>query len=392
MNSYKRKERKQIITIIVTFAVVLALIVVYNVIRNMNFDDSGDSTDDEGEAGTFQIIDEDYKNVTELSYVHDGEELKFKVVDGKWTLADDPDFPLDQTTVSYMAGAISDYGAYRKFEYDSEKFSDYGFDKPTYKISVTYYDKDKDSFRTRSYVIGSKNPVTGYYYFHEDGDKYLYSINDALFQYFDYTKEELFSADKIPDPDLKDIVDITAEYNGETYVLEPRDETDESDTADDSDTSKDEKDPVETLMDVLTRDIKLSYKTCVDYTKSDDNNIKYGFDNPTLKLTVNYKEYEKVEAVSGASEATIVKDKSCTLIFGSVVTPAEETNTESDDSSAENDTAEDAENTENNDTTESTESKIYLKIDGSHITYQINYSLYEKILSYFTEVDTEVDE
>lgn len=387
MNSYKRKERKQIITIIVTFAVVLALIVVYNVVRNMNIDDSDDSTDDGGVAGTFQIIDEDYKNVSALSYIHDGEELKFKVVDGKWTLADDPDFPLDQTTVSYMAGAISDYGAYRKFEYNSEKSSDYGFDNPTYKISVTYYDKDKDSFRTRSYVIGSKNPVTGYYYFHEDGDKYLYSINDALFQYFDYTKKELFSADKIPDPDIDDIVDITAEYNGETYVLEPRDETDETNTTDDSDASKDEKYPVESLMDTLTRDINLSYETCVEYTKSEGDSEKYGFDEPALRLTIHYKEYEKVDAESGSSEATIVKDKSCTLIFGSVVTPAEETNTESDDSSAENDSTENAENTESNDATESTESKIFLTLDGSNITYQIDYSLYEKILAYFTEVD-----
>ena len=390
MNSYKRRERKQIITIIVTFAVVLALIVVYNVVRNINSDNSDDMPDDKGVEGTFQIIDEDYKNVSALSYVHDWEELKFKVVDGKWTLEDDPDFPLDQTTVSYMAAAISDYGGFRRIDYDPEKYSDYGFDEPTYKISVTYYDKAKDSFRTRSYVIGLKNPVTGYYYFYEDGDKYLYSINDTLFQYFDYTKEELFISDKITGPNLKDIVDITAEYNGQTYVIEPRDETDEVDTTDDSDTSKDEKDPVESLMDILTRDIKLSYKTCVDYKKSEDDNAKYGFDDPTLKLTIHYKEYEKVDAESGVSEATIVKDKSCTLIFGSVVTATEESNTESEDSSSENDgteSAESTESTESTDTTENTESKIYLKFEGSNIKYQIDYSICEKILAYFTEAN-----
>ena len=122
MNSYKRRERKQIITIIVTFAVVLALIVVYNVVRNINSDTSDDMPDDKGVEGTFQIIDEDYKNVSALSHVHDWEELKFKVVDGKWTLEDDPDFPLDQTTVSYMAAAISDYGGFRRIDYDPEKY------------------------------------------------------------------------------------------------------------------------------------------------------------------------------------------------------------------------------------------------------------------------------
>ena len=85
-------------------------------------------------------------------------------------------------------------------------------------------------------------------------------------------------------------------------MIEPRDETDEVDTTDDSDTSKDEKDPVESLMDILTRDIKLSYKTCVDYKKSEDDNAKYGFDDPTLKLTIHYKEYEKVDAESGVSK------------------------------------------------------------------------------------------
>ena len=73
--------------------------------------------DDKGVEGTFQIIDEDYKNVSALSYVHDWEELKFKVVDGSGRLKTTPTSRLINNCVVY-GSRISDYGGFRRIDYD----------------------------------------------------------------------------------------------------------------------------------------------------------------------------------------------------------------------------------------------------------------------------------
>ena len=317
MNSKKRKEIKQIVTLCVCAAVIIALVIVYSIIQN-NADAEGEDTEalpDVGISGQFTIIDEDYTRITALSYDYINESLAFHVENSTWQLDGDAAFPVDQEKLIMMAQAISDYGGYRQMVYDSTKDSAYGFDDPLYKISATYLEDDDTTAYTREYMIGNKNNLTGYYYFHVTGDTSVYMVNDALFTYFNYIKKDIFKADSLPAPELDDIIDLTVDYNGTEQVLTPAEESD--DTADTADTdTQSPADPVAVIMEALTQKVKLSYDTQIDYDVTDADVTEYGLDNPGLTLKLHYYDYEEVTTDTGISSAKIQKETNFSLHFG----------------------------------------------------------------------------
>ncbi|MCD8311460.1 MAG: DUF4340 domain-containing protein [Firmicutes bacterium] len=393
MNSKKRKEMRQIRTIIISAVVLLLLIVVYFVITNVSTDDDDDDTTEtaEGEEGTFTIIDEDYTDMTALSYTYSGETVSMHVSDDgtEWLLDDDESYPLNQETVYYMAAAISDYGGYRRLDYVEDNFSVYGFDDPTYEITATYTDDDGDEYTNHCYV-GAENSLTGYYYFWVEDDTYVYMVGDALFEYYSYTLATLFVGEDVPTPDVDDIISLEIEYDGTTYEVDlaveeettaedtSSDDTSSDDTSSD-DTSSDEDDgdaPVNVIMSGLQYDIHLTYTYNVAYGVDEDGMVEYGLDDPTATLTLHYYDYVDVDTDDGVSSASIQQEITFVLYFGDTFTVTEETSSDEDTTSEDTSSEEDATSSE-----DTTTEYIYIAADGSECVYRMLYEDFVTMLA-----------
>lgn len=318
MNSKKRRERKQMITLAVVAAVVLLLVIVYFIVRNAT-SDGGEETQPKlpeiGETGTFTIVDENYMNVTSLSYKYNDTELKFHIEDSKWVLDEDTSFPLDQEKLVHMSQAISDFGGYGRYVYDKDRASSYGTDDPMFDISVTYIENGGDSTHTRRFLIGKQNAVSGYYYFYEDGDKSIYTINDAIFQYFRYTKESLFAATAAPSPDAGDVIALTVEYDGGVYAYDA--ETDGVTDNEDSDS------PVIKIMAAMPKSPQLQYGALEAYGADDEKYAEYGLADPAMRVVLKYKEYTSVSTSDGGSSAQMSKEQEFVMLFGDRFTVGE---------------------------------------------------------------------
>lgn len=356
MNSKKRKERKQMITLGIAAAVIIALVVVYAMISNGfdGNDEESETTLEPMDIGTFTIIEENYSMMTKLSYTYNDKTIDLEVVNSEWALAEDHDYPLDMEKVMLMTQAISDYGGYRRLAYNEANMSAYGFDDPLYDITATYYESDGEKTYSRRYLIGDKNELTGYYYFYEDGSDYIYMVTNALFEYFGYTKSELFAVDDVPAPELEDISAMTVTKKGEDPVSleipEAAAEENEDGTINYS--------PVELIMDTLMFDVKLKYKNHVDYAVSEAKLAEYGLVAPELTIKLDYTKYTTVSTEDGTSGAEISLDDTFTIMFG-----AKTTVTETDDEGNE---------TENE--------VVYVTVDESDIVYTVDADHYTEIL------------
>ena len=153
MNSKKRKERREIITLAVVCAVILVLIVV----NGDSAETTGPSELGPGQDGVFTITEEDFTLMTKLSYTVNGGTVSLHAdALGRWALDEDEKFPVDQEKVAMMAQAISDFGGFRRYFYDSSLASDYGTDEPKLEITATYYnDTSLTTAHERHLILGS---------------------------------------------------------------------------------------------------------------------------------------------------------------------------------------------------------------------------------------------
>ncbi len=360
MNSRKRKERKQMLTVAIFAAVLLLLIVVYFIITNtINGADGGETTDTDPlmDIGTFTVIDENYAELTAISYTYAGETLTFNLSGTSWVLEDDPDFPADQVKLAYMAQAVSDYGGFRRIEYTDASIENYGFDEPKFDISATYTDEKGES-HTNRIRIGDQNSLTGYYYFYLDGSDYVYMVNSSLFEYFSYSKLALFTSYETPDPDVEDMLALS--------ISSPNLDADKIDieipeaAAEEDENGKIEYSPAENIMSALYHDLHLDANHCVAYGVTDEEASKYGLDLPVLTVELDYLRYQVVSTEEGTSDAEISFEDSFTVYFGDKFT---ETATDEDGK-------------------ETTLEKIYFtSAYNTEIVYSADYAAYLEILA-----------
>ncbi len=354
MNSKKRKERKQMITVAVAAAVLLVLIVLYFVITNTaNGNDGTDTTDTlptNIDIGTFAVADENYNDLTAIEYTYKDETVSLEYTGKKWILKDDPDFPLDEEKVFYMAQSISDYGGFRRLAYTDTSIEDYGFDEPLYDISATYTD-DGDEYTNR-FRVGDQNKLTGYYYFYKDGSDYVYMINNTLFTYYSYLKNDLFVSYDVPDPDLKDINALTlfTPDSGEDGIKieipdEPAKETEDGTI---------EYSAAEKIMAELFHELHLDYRHHAAYGIDGKKLADYGLDTPALTVKLDYLRYQSVATEEGTSSAQISFEDTFTVHFGDKFTVTEK----------------------DEDGKETATEKIYFMTEYSSVVYSADYAAY----------------
>ena len=68
------------------------------------------------EAGTIPLSSFAVEDLTAIQYTWQGQTVYLAYEEGVWTLADDPDYHLDQTKCDTMAAALADLKAKRRLE------------------------------------------------------------------------------------------------------------------------------------------------------------------------------------------------------------------------------------------------------------------------------------
>ena len=112
--------------------------------------------------------------------------LTLAYADGRWSLAEDPDYHLDESSCNAMLTAVSALNAKRELQEAAGE--DYGFSAPQATVTITT-DSGEETL-----VFGARNAVTGDVYLQKAGESTVYTVASSKLNCFLKDKAALFGA------------------------------------------------------------------------------------------------------------------------------------------------------------------------------------------------------
>lgn len=165
------------------------------------------------EEGTIPLSSFAVEDLTQIQYTYQEETLLLNYDGENWTLADDPDYHLNQTLCNSMAAALCDFNAKRQLT--AEEGESYGTESPLLTVQVTA------AGQTNRFTFGDTNPVTGDIYLQKEGDTAIYTASSSKAECFEYTKEALFESFNptgLSSSELEQ-VEYTVSEGGQSYTV-----------------------------------------------------------------------------------------------------------------------------------------------------------------------------
>ena len=136
--------------------------------------------------GTIPLSAFSASDLSSITYTYNGQIITLNYADGSWTLADDPDYHLDESACNTMVTALSALNAKRLIT--AQAGEDYGLADPQLTVTVTA------AGQTTTLTFGSSNAVTGDQYVQREGDDALYTVDANRSACFAYDKAGLFGS------------------------------------------------------------------------------------------------------------------------------------------------------------------------------------------------------
>lgn len=168
----------------------------------------------EADEGSISLSSFSTDSLTAITYTYQDETVSLLYKDRTWSLADDPDYHLDQTKCDTMATALADLKAKRQI--DAQSGEDYGISAPLVTVTVT---ADGES---NTFTFGDTNGITGDIYLQKEGDSAIYTASSSKVSCFEYGKADLFGPFNpagITSSSLQTI-DYTCSEKGETFSVQ----------------------------------------------------------------------------------------------------------------------------------------------------------------------------
>lgn len=225
-----------------------------------------------------------------------GERLSIIREDGTWKVADDSDFPLKQSSIGNMAGALESFVATGTFQSDAA--GEYGLDDPACTITVT-----SELGEEHVLEIGDKNTVTGEYYLRVDKNDTIYTVASTKAKYFLYTKMQLIDSESFPTISSDDITRVTLS-DGKALIRMP------DGTFTDQDGVKVSTSKSGTYLDTLTA---LSAVDTLDDHIEGEEAAAYGLDEPTLTVRIDYA-IESEATLDAHTQELAAQARRCTML------------------------------------------------------------------------------
>lgn len=138
----------------------------------------------EAEDTSITVLNVDTDYLQSFSYQVDGEELSFVKDGDEWYYADDETVNIDSDAVEEMLSYVQTISAVNSFS-DYESLSDYGFDDPANRITLSTASSDITVY------LGDYNTMLDEYYLYVEGDQTVYLTDSTLETQFSATLEDL---------------------------------------------------------------------------------------------------------------------------------------------------------------------------------------------------------
>lgn len=248
-----------------------------------------ESEEESEKTSVFTASADDIKS---LDFLVDEKETTFEKKDDDWVKKDEEDFPVNQTTLSDAASALTSIESDRVLS-DVDDLAEYGLDSPSNTIKITCEsekseDKETEEKTTTLYV-GDKNSSTSQYYVYKDDDKStVYMVESSCIEPFTKTLYDYAQMEDFPVISDTDNINKITVKGDKSYELSKNTNTNLWTVKGDGD---EEKADTATVSSLTTSFGSMAYNSFVDYKCKDKST--YGLDDPYAVITVDYTEEQE---------------------------------------------------------------------------------------------------
>lgn len=227
-----------------------------------------------------------------ISYESGGNSLSFVLEEGKWLVAGDKDFPLNQTALSSLSSALNGLTAVRTID-TPLSLPTYGLDKPAYIVTAS--DSAGNALRL---LIGA--PYEDYYYALTEGENKIYVISSTLVSYLKPELMNMISLDTLPVLSESTIDVIKLESGISSLTLDKHQNKDNTITwfivNGTTYTAAEEyvlpegteKLPEKYVGNVVKALASAKFASCAVFNPTSEELTACGFDSPLVTVTVDY--------------------------------------------------------------------------------------------------------
>lgn len=274
-----------------------------------------ESEEESEKTSVFTASADDIKS---LDFLVDEKETTFEKKDDQWVKKDEEDFPVNQTTLSDAASALTSVESDRVLS-DVDDLAEYGLDSPSNTIKITCEseksedkeDEEADSTedketeeKTTTLYVGDENSSTSQYYVYKDDDKStVYMVESSSIEPFTKTLYDYAQKEDFPVISDTDNINKITVKGDKSYELSKNMDTNLWTVKGDGD---EEKADTATVSSLTTSFGSMAYNSFVDYKCKDKST--YGLDDPYAVITVDYTEEQENTDSSDTSEDTDASD------------------------------------------------------------------------------------
>ena len=298
MSNQQKRTFRILLAIAVVLAVALAAVLIY---KNQAAQAQAEA---EAQAEADAVITQE-QEYNALSYNNGSATLSFTLDEnGSWVWADDPTFPLDQTTVTAIVDLISSLTPQQTIT-DGDTLEAYGLDNPTATLTASGADGASLTLSLGKTTTDGES----YYMMMNEDQSTVYIIAGTLYDYLSTPIYDMCILPEIPDLAEENLDSITVTGTVTTALTAAREETE---AADGEETDGEETDTQavtvtwtdgegtdvtenQQLTALLTELETFTLTKCADYRPSDEAVSLCGFDAPAAVA----------EIVSGSTTFTI---------------------------------------------------------------------------------------
>ena len=227
-----------------------------------------------------------------ITYTAGDKALSFKLEGGAWTVADDKDFPLKQTSLTSLASSLGSLTAVRTIDI-SAPLSTYGLDNPAYTVTAS-----DEGGNTLTLLIGAANGGN-YYAMEKDGGS-IYTIASTLVGYLKTDLLSMITLESIHSVSATNTDTLTVASGANALTLDKHQNKDGTTTwfvvEGNTFTAADEfvlKTPSDTtaakLADGATAALgSFRFSSCAAFRPTDEELKAFGLNTPQLTVKVSY--------------------------------------------------------------------------------------------------------
>lgn len=296
MSNQQKRTFRILLAIAVVLAVALAAVLIYK--------NQAAQAQAEAEAEADAVITQE-QEYNALSYNNGSATLSFTLDEnGSWVWADDPTFPLDQTTVTVIVDLISSLTPQQTIT-DGDTLEAYGLDNPTATLTASGADGASLTLSLGKTTTDGQS----YYMMMNEDQSTVYIIAGTLYDYLSTPIYDMCILPEIPDLAEENLDSITVTGTVTTALTAAREETEASDGEETDGEETDTQAVTVTWTDgegtdvtenqqltaLLTELETFTLTKCADYRPSDEAVSLCGFDAPAAVA----------EIVSGSTTFTI---------------------------------------------------------------------------------------